>query len=62
MDYDEGRALIEELNVLITPKDQVYTHVWSREPVHRVGQSLHPAPRHRFRRGEPCARDAAVYD
>ncbi|TMJ01234.1 MAG: TauD/TfdA family dioxygenase [Alphaproteobacteria bacterium] len=29
MDYDEGRALIEELNVLITPQDQVYTHVWS---------------------------------
>jgi alpha-ketoglutarate-dependent taurine dioxygenase len=29
MDYDEGRALIEELNALITPRDQVYTHVWS---------------------------------
>jgi len=29
MDYDEGRALIEELNVLITPQDRVYTHVWS---------------------------------
>jgi taurine dioxygenase len=29
MDYDEGRALIEELNVLITPKEAVYTHVWS---------------------------------
>jgi taurine dioxygenase len=29
MHYDEGRALIEELNVLITPQSQVYTHVWS---------------------------------
>jgi taurine dioxygenase len=29
MEYDEGRALIEELNVLITPQAQVYTHVWS---------------------------------
>ena len=29
MDYDEGRALIEELNVLITPPKEVYTHVWS---------------------------------
>jgi alpha-ketoglutarate-dependent taurine dioxygenase len=32
MDYDEGRTLIEELNRLITPQDQVYTHSWrSRE-------------------------------
>ena len=29
MDYDEGRALIEELNVTITPTERVYTHVWS---------------------------------
>ncbi len=28
MDYDEGRALIEELNVLITPPEAVYSHVW----------------------------------
>jgi taurine dioxygenase len=28
MDYDEGRALIEELNRLITPHGQVYTHTW----------------------------------
>src|SRR5215472_10081656 len=28
MDYDEGRALIEELNRLITPQGQVYTHAW----------------------------------
>jgi len=28
MDYDEGRALIEELNRLITPRGQVYTHTW----------------------------------
>ena len=29
MDYEEGRALIEEVNALITPQDRVYTHVWS---------------------------------
>jgi taurine dioxygenase len=28
MDYDEGRALIEELNRLITPQSQVYSHTW----------------------------------
>ena len=28
MDYDEGRALIEELNVMITPLARVYTHNW----------------------------------
>jgi taurine dioxygenase len=28
MDYDEGRALIEELNQVITPQSQVYTHTW----------------------------------
>jgi taurine dioxygenase len=28
MDYDEGRALIEELNRLITPQGRVYTHTW----------------------------------
>ena len=29
MDYDEGRALIEELNRLITPQERVYAHTWS---------------------------------
>ena len=29
MDYDEGRALIEEINALITPREAVYTHKWS---------------------------------
>jgi len=29
MDYDEGRALIEELNVMITPPARVYSHRWS---------------------------------
>jgi len=29
MDYEEGRALIEELNVRITPREAVYTHTWS---------------------------------
>ena len=62
MDYDEGRALIEELNVLITPQDRVYTHVWTPARMHGVGQSLHAAPRDRVRRGEPRARDAALHD
>jgi taurine dioxygenase len=29
MDYDEGRALIEEINRMITPPARVYTHRWS---------------------------------
>jgi taurine dioxygenase len=29
MDYDEGRALIEELNAMITPPAHVYTHAWT---------------------------------
>lgn len=29
MDYDEGRALIEEVNALATPDDLVYRHNWS---------------------------------
>jgi alpha-ketoglutarate-dependent taurine dioxygenase len=29
MDYDEGRALIEDLNATITPPARVYTHHWS---------------------------------
>jgi taurine dioxygenase len=29
MHYDEGRALIEELNVIITPPARVYTHRWA---------------------------------
>ena len=28
MPYDEGRALIEELNVLATPPSNIYSHVW----------------------------------
>ena len=27
--YDEGRALIEEINAVITPPERVYTHHWS---------------------------------
>ena len=26
--YEEGRALIEEINVLTTPPDNIYSHVW----------------------------------
>src|SRR5208282_1195660 len=29
MDYDEGRALIEEINVMITPKARLYKHTWT---------------------------------
>ena len=29
MDYDEGRALIEALNAMITPRSRVYTHRWA---------------------------------
>jgi taurine dioxygenase len=29
MDYEEGRALIEEINALIAPRDRVYTHTWN---------------------------------
>jgi taurine dioxygenase len=29
MDYDEGRALIEKLNELITPPARVYSHKWT---------------------------------
>jgi len=29
MGFDESRVLIDELNELITPQSQVYTHVWS---------------------------------
>jgi taurine dioxygenase len=29
MDYDTGRALIEEINAMITPPAHVYSHAWS---------------------------------
>ena len=29
MDYGEGRALIEEINAMITPQARVYTHHWA---------------------------------
>jgi hypothetical protein len=54
--------LIEELNVLITPPAQVYTHVWSPRECMVWGQSLHLAPCDRVRRGEPRAGDAALHD
>jgi taurine dioxygenase len=28
IDYDEGRALIEEINVLSTPPENIYSHTW----------------------------------
>ena len=62
MDYDEGRALIEELNVLITPQERgLHARVVAAR-MHGVGQPLHLAPRDRLRRGEPRARDAPLHD
>jgi taurine dioxygenase len=29
MDYDQGRALIEEINLMITPHARVYSHKWT---------------------------------
>jgi len=29
MDYDDGRALIEELNGVITPAERIYSHTWA---------------------------------
>jgi alpha-ketoglutarate-dependent taurine dioxygenase len=29
MDYDQGRALIEEINMMITPHARVYSHQWT---------------------------------
>jgi taurine dioxygenase len=29
MAYDEGRALIEEINAIITPAERVYSHTWT---------------------------------
>jgi taurine dioxygenase len=29
LDYDEGRALIEEINGMITPPERVYSHTWT---------------------------------
>lgn len=29
MDYEEGRALIEEINTFITPRESVYIHKWN---------------------------------
>jgi alpha-ketoglutarate-dependent taurine dioxygenase len=29
MDYEAGRALIEEINSLVTPRRLVYTHTWT---------------------------------
>lgn len=28
MDYEEGRALIEEINILTTPPENIYSHTW----------------------------------
>ena len=45
MDYDEGRALIEELNVLITPQELGLHPRVVAARMHRVGQprTLHRA-------------------
>ena len=61
MDYDEGRALIEEVNATDHAAGaRLHARV---EParMHGVGQSLHAAPRDRLRRGAPRARDAPLH-
>ena len=62
MEYEEGRALIEEINVLTTPPvEHLFAHLGAAR-MHGVGQSLHAAPRHRVRRGEIHPRDAPLHD
>ena len=49
MDYEDSRALIEEINAMITSPEHVYTHTWAPPPVHGVGQPLHTASGRRLR-------------
>ena len=51
MDYDAGRALIEELNTLITPAGRRVLPQVEGGRVHGVGQPVHAAPCHRLRYG-----------
>ena len=62
MDYAEGRALIEELNQMITPQARVYAHRWApRECMVWDNRcTLHRATG--FDEGAPEACHAALHD
>ena len=62
MEYAEGRALIEELNETDHPAGARLYAPLGPAPVHRLGQPLHAASRHRFRRGALQACDAPLHD
>ena len=47
MPYDEGRALIEEVNAMIIHDDLVYRHRWAAGRTDRLGQPQRAASRHR---------------
>ena len=59
MPYDEGRALIEELNALAVHPDLTYEHRWTGGRAHRLGQPLRHASRHRLRSGDAAAASCA---
>ena len=62
MEYEDGRALIEELNSMITLAGaRLYPHL-EPAPVHGVGQPLHAASCSRLRRGAIQAGDAPLHD
>ena len=47
MPYEEGRALIEELNALAIHPDLTYEHRWKRDELIVWDNSLPHASRHR---------------
>ena len=61
MPYDEGRALIEELNALAVHPDLTYEHRWKPQRAHRLGQPLPDASRDRVRPGHAAARDPPLH-
>ena len=60
MPYDEGRALIDELNALAIHPDLTYEHHWTAARADRLGQPLPAAPRHRLRPATSRASCAAA--
>ena len=62
MECEDGRALIEEINSMITSPARVYTHTWSPRQFMVCGQPLHAASRSRLRRGAIQTGDAPLHD
>ena len=61
MPYDEGRALIEELNALAVHPDLTYEHRWKRgELIVWDNRCVH-ASRHRLRSGHAGPRRAPLH-